>query len=75
MRVLVLGGTGVAGRLPGAWGRPIRRGDALLAGDVAGRRPTYDEWLERKPTGWTAPPRRPPTSPADMTTTAKAPAA
>jgi uncharacterized protein YbjT (DUF2867 family) len=45
----------VAVRLPGAWGRAIRRGDALLAGDVAGRGPTYDEWLERNPTGWTVP--------------------
>jgi uncharacterized protein YbjT (DUF2867 family) len=43
----------IALRLPGAWGRAIRRGDALLPPGVAGRGPTYDEWLAHNPTGWT----------------------
>jgi uncharacterized protein YbjT (DUF2867 family) len=48
-RVLVLGLP-----LPGAWGRAIRDGDALLGAGVAGRGPTFDEWLKHNPAGWSA---------------------
>jgi hypothetical protein len=41
-------------RLPGAWGRAIRRGDALLAEGVTGRGPAFGDWLRDHPSGWEA---------------------
>ena len=47
-RVLV-----VALPMPGKFGKAIRRGDVLLGEGIAGRGPTFEEWLRSHPAGWT----------------------
>ena len=38
--------------MPGKWGKAIRRGDVLLDKAIAGRGPTFEEWLDGHPAGW-----------------------